>query len=242
MLATGHDWKETKLRIEACLERGEFRPFDRLPSEPALCARFQVRRHSLRRALDALSAEGRITRHQGKGIFVAPPARLSYAISLRTRYSENLQQQGVASQGEILDQSDQCRSAFHAARLGLPEDAPLIWISRRSVVDGRPFSLSQSYVSAARFPDWLRRAGTVSGTSRLLQSYGIDDYLRRETTILARLAEPAEGQALGLRSAAILFETRKLDVAKDGTALISGETLWPADLVQFTLTDRRTVE
>ena len=242
MLATGHDWKETKRLIEACLDRGEFGAQERLPSEPELCARFEVRRHSLRRALEALAQDGRISRHQGRGIFVSPAARLDYVISARTRYSENLRLSGRDAEGERLAAERGFRSAAHALRLGLPKDAPLIRIVFLGRVDGRPLSLSKTYLSADRFPDWLDRAAKMRGTSRILRSYGIDDYLRRETTILARPAAPHEQEALGLGAGAHLLETRKLDVAKDGTALLCGETLWPADLVQFTFTDRRTIE
>lgn len=51
----------------------------RLPAERALAATLGVTRPALRKALDLLQLEGRITRHVGRGTFVASPPATSYA-------------------------------------------------------------------------------------------------------------------------------------------------------------------
>lgn len=57
---------------------GVMAPGARLPTERELAVRFAVPRHALRRMLAQLEAEGAITRHVGRGTFLAsssPPAR-----------------------------------------------------------------------------------------------------------------------------------------------------------------------
>lgn len=50
-----------------------WKPGDRLPTERELGERFRLARNTLRRGLIALESEGRITRHVGRGTFVARP-------------------------------------------------------------------------------------------------------------------------------------------------------------------------
>ncbi len=56
------------------IDEGAWRPGDRLPNERELAQRFGLARNTLRRGLGALEAEGAITRHVGRGTFVAAPA------------------------------------------------------------------------------------------------------------------------------------------------------------------------
>jgi len=56
--------------LQAALLGGVFAPGDRLPPERALAQRLGVGRSSLRKALDKLAREGRLTREVGRGTFV----------------------------------------------------------------------------------------------------------------------------------------------------------------------------
>lgn len=59
--------------IRALIRSGALDAGGRLPTERALCARFDISRRAVRRALDALEAEGLVWRRQGKGTFVGTP-------------------------------------------------------------------------------------------------------------------------------------------------------------------------
>ncbi|MDR1428106.1 MAG: GntR family transcriptional regulator [Bifidobacteriaceae bacterium] len=54
-------------------------PGDRLPSETELCETYAVSRITARRAVDDLVLEGRLTRQQGRGTFVADPLFVQHA-------------------------------------------------------------------------------------------------------------------------------------------------------------------
>ena len=60
-------------RAEARIRAGEWAPGDRLPPERELCRDLGVSRATLRQALGELEQRGLVTRHQGRGTFVAPP-------------------------------------------------------------------------------------------------------------------------------------------------------------------------
>ena len=54
-----------------CLQRGEWRPGESIPSEMELAARYQVSQGTVRKAIDELAGENLVVRRQGKGTFVA---------------------------------------------------------------------------------------------------------------------------------------------------------------------------
>jgi DNA-binding FadR family transcriptional regulator len=70
----GRDVKSetTVRRLERLIETGELMNQGRLPAERELAGRIGVSRGTLRRALAALEASGRIWRHVGRGTFVGP--------------------------------------------------------------------------------------------------------------------------------------------------------------------------
>ncbi|MEO1193762.1 MAG: FCD domain-containing protein [Pseudomonadota bacterium] len=62
---------DTLHRLRGLIAEGVLGPEGRLPPERSLAASLGVGRRSLRRALDRLEEEGRITRRQGRGTFLA---------------------------------------------------------------------------------------------------------------------------------------------------------------------------
>ncbi len=61
---------------------GQWKTGEKLPSESSLCARFSASRTSVRSALSALSAEGLIDTHQGKGSIVQSTDQNAFLASL----------------------------------------------------------------------------------------------------------------------------------------------------------------
>lgn len=61
--------------ITKAAAEGASRAGEKLPTERELAARFEVPRHTVRKTLAALEAEGSITRHVGRGTFLAGSMR-----------------------------------------------------------------------------------------------------------------------------------------------------------------------
>lgn len=234
MRSQGQTWEATRDRIGAEIASGRLPPDSRLPSEPELCRLYDARRHSLRRALAALEAEGKLRVEHGRGTFVERAPLVNYVIGQRTRFRENLNSQGLTASGQSLSEAQIPADARIAKLLGLPVGALVHAISRRGFANELPISLGWSYHDASRFPELaeLRRQGV--SVTEIYRAHGIEDYQRLRTTIFTRPANEREAPLLMLRPGQSVLIVQKVDVDQAGKPIGFSEAAWAGDRVQFT--------
>jgi len=114
---------------------GEF-----LPAETQLAARFDVNRHTVRRAIDELVREGSLLRRQGKGTQVLGRP-LVYPVAAESAYSQSLSALGHGVEAVLLQRRHCVATREEAEHLGLAEHAPLIELQTLRRLDGQPVSL-----------------------------------------------------------------------------------------------------
>src|SRR5919109_98344 len=73
--------RHVREQIEAAIDRGDYAPGDRLPSERELVELLGVSRVSVREAIRSLEALGRVDVQHGRGCFVATSRSDRYASS-----------------------------------------------------------------------------------------------------------------------------------------------------------------
>lgn len=238
----GHSWEETRDRISEEITSGRLAPDMRLPSEPELCVLYGARRHSLRRALAALVAEGKLRVEHGRGTFVERAPLLNYVIGSRTRFRENLMSQGLTASGETLAEMKIPASTRIAAALQIALDAPVFARSWRGFANDLPISMGWAYHDAGRFPDLPERRRDTPSITQVYRSYGIADYRRLRTTVFTRIASENEAAMLMLRPGQSVLVVQKIDADLDGHPIGFSEAVWAGDRVQFTFeTDQPTV-
>lgn len=91
-------------QIAQHLERdvlNQYAPGDMLPSENEMADRFGVNRHTLRRAIDLLVADGLLERQHGRGVFVINN-QIDYPLGSDTRFTENLTAMGASTGGRVV--------------------------------------------------------------------------------------------------------------------------------------------
>jgi GntR family phosphonate transport system transcriptional regulator len=227
------NWKIIRDKISAKISAGELEPGAQLPTESQLCQSFATGRHSVRRAVAALAVEGKLRVEQGRGTFVQAAPLISYHIGRRTRFRQNLLEQGIAPAGEQLADAVVPASARVAAELGLVEGSPVHRLLRRGLADGVPISIGLSWHCATRFPDLaVQREGGASVTD-IYRSHGIADYFRKRTTIFARRPDDEEARLLMQHPDQPVLVLQKTDVDAAGRPLGYSEAVWAADRVQF---------
>jgi len=234
MRSQGKSWEDVRDQISQEITAEHLAPDARLPSEPDLCVLYNTRRHSLRRALAALVAEGKLRVEQGRGTFVERAPLLNYVIGSRTRFRENLMAQGLTASGRALSEMQISASTRIAAALRLPVGAPVFAISRRGFANELPISVGWAYHDAERFPEMLDRRRANISVTEVYRFYGIADYRRLRTTIFTRLATEHEAGLLMLRAGQSVMIVQKTDVDPDGNPIGFSEAVWAGDRVQFT--------
>lgn len=227
-------WKSIRDAIEDDIASGRLHPGDRLPTEPQLAERHRVGRHSVRKAIAELAKTGKLSVEQGRGTFVESAPTIAYAIGKRTRLRKNLHAQGIDVSGELLGAERIAASGRVQHALWLEPGAPVIESRRITYADRVPISTGRSYRSAERFPDFIERMELLRSVTETYKSYGIDDYLRGETSIHSRLARPEEAKILKQHPDLPVMVIRAVDTMLDGTPLSFSEAIWSATRVKFT--------
>ena len=196
--------------------------------------RFGVGRHTIRRAISRLQSRGLVQVEQGRGTFVGDE-RLEYRLSERTRFSQNLLDQGREPFGQTIREEEIAAPAAVADALRLPQGESVYHIVRRGFADEEPITFSNAYYPVRRFPgfDKARRSGR--SVSLILAEYGVPDYIRLRTDILVRMPTPEEARQLGQSVSRPIIALKKVDVDMRGTPIAYSETVWPGERVQFSI-------
>ncbi len=209
-------------------------PGDRLPTEAALAGRFGVNRHTVRRALAALTEEGLVRSRRGAGTFVADvPAE--YPIGARVRFRRSMEAAGRVPGKRILGTETRPAMPAEAAALGIAPREPVHVVDGIALVDGGPVALFHSIYPAARLPaltEALRETGSVTAA---LAACGVADYVRVSTRIVAVAATAIEAGHLDVAAGAPLLLSEAVNADPDGRPVEFGATRFVGDRIALTL-------
>ena len=225
-------WRQIVRTIEADIAAGVHAPGGRLPTEAQLSARFEVNRHTVRRALEELSRNGLIVVEQGRGSFVAEDV-LDYTVGLRPRFSEWIRAQSREPSGRAVALREASADAAIAAGLGVRAGARIIQFDRLGLADGRPVALGSHHFVAARHPGLLGALGECATITEALARVGVADYRRQVTRVTARLPTAAEAQLLQVARNRPVLVTENVNVDAAGAVVEFGISRYPTPRVQL---------
>ena len=209
-------YQEIAAKLEQEL-RQHYRCGDYLPAEQQLAARFEVNRHTLRRAIDQLVEKGWVQRRQGVGVLVLMRP-FDYPLNAQARFSQNLLDQGSHPTSEKLLSVLRPASGHVADALGITEGENVI-----------------HYFADLTLWPTLQRFDSGSLHDFLREQTGIA--LRRsQTRISARRAQAKECQRLEIPNMSPLLCVRTLN-HRDGESSPAeySVSLTRADMIEFTM-------
>ena len=204
-------WRQVADLIRAAIGDGSMA--ERLPAEGDLAERFGVNRHTVRRAIGALAADGLLRAERGRGTFINGPAgRLAYPMGPRTRFSENILAQARTPGGRLI-RADRVRcDAATAALLACAPGTLLHQLETLRVADGVPLSVATSWLPAARFPNIVQDYAESGSITEALRRAGVVDYRRRETRLTAERLTPADAEHLAAPPDGLVLVARAVNV------------------------------
>lgn len=137
--------------VRAGIDSGSYAPGSKLPSETDLAARFKTTRATVRQALSRLVFEGMVTRHAGRGSFVAPPVVGTFPIDSRhcLPFEDQVALEGLHVSYRSPNYELVQAPLAVAAQLSLPKDTQVFKLERLRMINDRPVCVEIRYLPVA---------------------------------------------------------------------------------------------
>lgn len=136
-------WVQLLADLRRRLAAGEFT--DAFPGELAIGEEYAVSRHTVRQALAELRAEGTVTAARGRAPRVAPPPEIQQPLGTLYSLFAAVEAAGVA-QRSVVHVLDTRADGVVAARLGLEESTPLLYLERLRLAGGEPLAVDRAWL------------------------------------------------------------------------------------------------
>jgi DNA-binding GntR family transcriptional regulator len=220
--------------LAAEIDEGSWRPGELLPSEAELTSSYQISRTVIRKALDALSNQGRITRIKGKGTVVVDPFLWRTSPELSGSYDALASTYQVQT---VLENRLGQEFGESRAKLGIDPSVPILHvvvISERPSQPGVGATLSSFDIAGDASPALARlvrdgktprfRRGGSAIPVQLVAGFGLE-LSHSPTTVNAVTCDKAEAALLGAQptNSVLCFEWVTYD--RRGRAVIAGRSL-----------------
>jgi GntR family transcriptional regulator len=229
-------WLQLKhaLRDLASFDLG---PGDRIPTEAALCAHYDVSRITVRQAITSLVEEGLLHRHQGRGTFVRA-RRQDAPLSdpghfLATAFDRDAGATIRLHAAETVPCPD-----WVARQLGIAAAAPVHKLRRILHRKGTPIAIRTSFIPAALAPDLLAATPDDPLHLALERDFGLVAQEAQERLEVIG-ADAWRSGLLGVSEHAPLVLTERVALDAAGRAIECVRTYYRADAFSFTRTLRR---
>lgn len=155
-----------------------YKPGDCLPTENELAERFGVNRHTLRRAVDELVADGLVVRYHGKGVFILETT-INYTVDSKTRFTETLKNLGHSTVSRVLRKQLVPARGGVAKSLQLQEGESVVFIETLREVDHKPFCIISHFLPAL----------TCMAVNENYNSGSLHDFLKKHCSIELKRCE-----------------------------------------------------
>ncbi|MDQ8730231.1 phosphonate metabolism transcriptional regulator PhnF [Bradyrhizobium sp. LHD-71] len=198
-------WSHLKTELREEIVSGRFAQREQLPSENDLAELFGVHRHTVRKVIRALESEGLLRVQHGSGTFVNREF-LDYHIGVRTRFTENVERQGLTTVGQLLASTEEAASGEVAKILALKAGEQVVRLDLLRHVEEQPVSFATHFLPAARFKGIAEAFVRLRSLTSALKHFGIEDYVRVETVVVARLPTDEEARHLNQTHNSPIFE------------------------------------
>jgi GntR family phosphonate transport system transcriptional regulator len=227
-------WRHVADGVERSIADGSYPPGGKLPGESEIAELYRVNRHTVRRAMAALAERGVVRAERGSGTYVET-RRISYPIRARTRFSEIVGTAGRAADGRLITSTVESADHEVARRLGLKADTTVVRIELMRHADRVPICVATSWLPAERFADAAKIYAEKRSMTQTLRHFGVRDYRRSSTRMIAGLADTADAIRLELEGNPAVVIVESVDVDLDGTPIVTSRARFAAERIEFVI-------
>ncbi|MEO1312663.1 MAG: phosphonate metabolism transcriptional regulator PhnF [Pseudomonadota bacterium] len=227
-------WKSIASTLRDEIAQGLYAPGDKLPTEAALAARFDVNRHTVRHALAALAEDGLTHARRGAGVYVLARPTL-YPLSKRVRFHQNLAAAGIRGEKQLLRRETRPGSPVECANLALEPGAKVHVAEGVALADGTPVSHYVTIFPADRLPGFLEALSERASVTHALGVCGVSDFTRARTELTAVQATPTQALHLRMQEGAPLLRSIAINVDPEGVPVEFGTAYFVGERVSLTL-------
>ncbi|MEJ6394233.1 phosphonate metabolism transcriptional regulator PhnF [Gymnodinialimonas sp. 2305UL16-5] len=229
-------WTAIRDTLLTEITNGHYPPGARLPTEAQLSDRFNVNRHTVRRALAALADSEIVHARRGAGVFVRH-VPTPYPIGRRVRFHQNIQAAGHIPEKRVLNLETRLANVHERKALKLGAQAKVHIYEGVSISDNVPLAFFCSAFPAGRFPDMLEALAENGSVTAAFRRHGVTDYVRQSTEITGKIASQIHASLLELRPGDPILRTIGINVDAFERPIELGRTWFAADRVTLTLSE-----
>lgn len=209
---------------------------DKLPSENHLSKRFEVNRHTVRRALQILKNEGILFSKRGSGVIVQD-SKFKYKIGKRVRFSQNITNENYIPKTKIIRSEIRKASKMEADNLKINSRDEILLIETTGKINNIPTILTKRTIPNKRFPSFLEIFQKELSVTHTLKLLGINDFVRLNTNIIAELADSIQANLLNCKINSPLLKTTYVNQDLNSIPIEYSQTWFVGERIQLTLED-----
>ncbi len=231
-MAARHE--EIAEELRQAIDRGEYPVGGTLPTESDLAARYQVSRGTVRQAVAALTAEGRIGSRQGARRVVLGNRRSQSFAELRS-FAQWARAMGRVATGHVIDQHRRPATEEDAERLQIAAGEQVLQVLRLRGLDGDPVLVERNV-----YPLWMAEAveripvDSESVVQVLYEDIGII-FAYGEHIIDAVAAGTQDADLLGIRRGGPLLRIRRVTTTHAGRPIEWSDDRYRSGTVSFAI-------
>jgi GntR family phosphonate transport system transcriptional regulator len=206
-----------------------------LPIEPLLAERFTVNRHTVRRALQELEAQGLVRIEQGRGTFVQEDL-IDYRMGKKERFSHSLAAQSLSGESKILSSKTIHANDDICNLLGIAKGSEVLQIDALDFVETQIVGVCTEYLPLPRFAGFTQRLFEQGVMSEAFRSVGIQSITRKFSRITARIPRPEVAVQLGQPKSQPVLYVESVYQDEEGQVIEYGITRFAANSIQLLIT------
>jgi GntR family transcriptional regulator len=205
--------KHLQLRdlLQRLIEDG-LEPGSPIPSERDLAETYGLSRMTVRQAINALVAEGRLERRLGRGTFVARP-KMDVQIRLMG-FTEDMRRRGMTASSRTLSFERIQASTALADHLEIESGDPVVRLVRLRYADDIPMAIERTHIPERLVPGLIEHGVPESLYRHLNEEYGIV-LTWGEQQIEAATTSAEDAPVLGIRPDGVVLVMARRSFADD---------------------------